>query len=169
MNELFQMVIIWTCIYFDDLLLYSGQAADRYGWAFGLGLERLAMVLFAIPDIRLFWTEDDRFTSQFKEGKIVKFNSYSKHPMCYKDVSFWLPETGLHPNDVYEVLPARTHAHTHNPNPLLPHNTTHFFSSYCVAQYITPHKTLLNLLFRNCCCYTSHLLCSSTQDSLFWT
>ena len=26
-----------------------------YGWAFGLGLERLAMVLFAIPDIRLFW------------------------------------------------------------------------------------------------------------------
>jgi phenylalanyl-tRNA synthetase alpha chain len=48
-------------------------------------------------------TDDERFTSQFKSGKIVKFNSYSKHPMCYKDVSFWLPETGLHPNDVYEV------------------------------------------------------------------
>lgn len=25
------------------------------GWAFGLGLERLAMILFTIPDIRLFW------------------------------------------------------------------------------------------------------------------
>jgi phenylalanyl-tRNA synthetase alpha chain len=61
------------------------------------------MVLFSIPDIRLFWSEDERFTSQFKAGKIVKFNSYSKYPLCYKDVSFWLPETGLHPNDVYEV------------------------------------------------------------------
>ena len=61
------------------------------------------MVLFSIPDIRLFWSDDERFTSQFKEGKIVKFNSYSKYPLCYKDVSFWLPENGLHPNDVYEV------------------------------------------------------------------
>lgn len=86
----------------------TGQAADRYGWAFGLGLERLAMVLFSIPDIRLFWSEDERFTSQFKAGKIVKFNSYSKYPLCYKDVSFWLPETGLHPNDVYEVRMLRS-------------------------------------------------------------
>ena len=61
------------------------------------------MVLFQIPDIRLFWSDDERFTSQFSAGKIVKFNSYSKYPLCYKDVSFWLPETGLHPNDVYEV------------------------------------------------------------------
>lgn len=28
---------------------------DEHGWAFGLGLERLAMILFSIPDIRLFW------------------------------------------------------------------------------------------------------------------
>jgi phenylalanyl-tRNA synthetase alpha chain len=44
------------------------------GWAFGLGLERLAMPLFSIPDIRLFWSSDPRFTSQFRalssgEGK----------------------------------------------------------------------------------------------------
>ncbi|RZC92895.1 hypothetical protein C5167_007924 [Papaver somniferum] len=35
---------------------------DKVAWA--LGLERLAMVLFEIPDIRLFWTSDERFTSQ---------------------------------------------------------------------------------------------------------
>jgi phenylalanyl-tRNA synthetase alpha chain len=88
----------------------NAQQAHKHGWAFGLGLERLAMVLFDIPDIRLFWSEDARFSSQFKDGKITKFVPYSKFPMCYKDVSFWLPPTeklAVHPNDVYEVTRIR--------------------------------------------------------------
>lgn len=38
--------------------------------ACSLGLERLAMVLFDIPDIRLFWTSDQRFLKQFKAGDL---------------------------------------------------------------------------------------------------
>lgn len=62
---------------------------NKKAWAFGLGLERLAMVMFNIPDIRMFWTTDKRFLSQFKSGKVTKFNPYSKYEACYKDISFY--------------------------------------------------------------------------------
>lgn len=70
-----------------DLGLPNHQA-----WAFGLGLERLAMVMFDIPDIRLFWSSDKRFLSQFSSGQISKFKPYSKYEMCYKDISFFLSD-----------------------------------------------------------------------------
>jgi len=98
------MEVLGCGVIHDEVMANAGQPPERCGWAFGLGLERLAMVLFSIPDIRLFWTEDERFTSQFSAGKITKFQPYSKFPLCYKDVSFWLPESGLHPNDVYELI-----------------------------------------------------------------
>jgi hypothetical protein len=64
--------------------------ASKKAWAFGLGLERLAMVLFDIPDIRLFWSGDERFLRQFKAGDLkAKFKSYSKYPPCLKDMAFW--------------------------------------------------------------------------------
>jgi phenylalanyl-tRNA synthetase alpha chain len=87
-----------------DVLNTAGKTKDA-GWAFGLGLERLAMVLFDIPDIRLFWSNDDRFLKQFHEkDKNIKFKPFSKYPLCYKDMSFWLPEDqSFHPNDIYEV------------------------------------------------------------------
>ena len=72
----------------EDVLQLSNRG-DRRGWAFGLGLERLAMILFKIPDIRLFWTQDERFHSQFKEGCIVEFQPYSKFPPVFKDIAFW--------------------------------------------------------------------------------
>lgn len=36
------------------------------GFAFGIGIERIAMLKYQIPDIRLFFENDIRFLKQFK-------------------------------------------------------------------------------------------------------
>lgn len=88
------------------------------GWAFGLGLERMAMILFEITDIRLFWSEDKRFTEQFDKidekrfveekeylKQVKKFQIFSKYPMCFKDVSFWIPnEIFFNENDLCSLI-----------------------------------------------------------------
>ncbi|KAH8708656.1 hypothetical protein GQ44DRAFT_743090 [Phaeosphaeriaceae sp. PMI808] len=72
-------------------ILDNASVPQRVGWAFGIGLERIAMLLYSIPDIRLFWSKDMRFLSQFSETKsIERFVPFSKYPACFKDVSFWL-------------------------------------------------------------------------------
>eukprot|EP00371_Babesia_bovis_P001588 XP_001610235.1 phenylalanine-tRNA ligase [Babesia bovis T2Bo] len=64
------------------------------GWAFGLGLERLAMVLCNITDIRQFWEDDERFMRQYstfsQDGKLRIFKPYSKNPPVSRDISFYL-------------------------------------------------------------------------------
>lgn len=69
------------------------------------------MVLFSIPDIRLFWSSDARFASQFRQGEISTFRPYSRFPECYKDLAFWLPAQGegegvkaWHENDFMELV-----------------------------------------------------------------
>jgi phenylalanyl-tRNA synthetase alpha chain len=84
--------ILGCGVILDGVMKNGGLDTDKeVGWAFGLGLERWAMKLFGIEDIRLFWSQDERFLSQFEAGKITKFKPYSKYPVCYKDIAFWLP------------------------------------------------------------------------------
>ena len=49
------------------VLEMSGFDPNEYsGFAFGMGVERLAMLKYAIDDIRHFYTNDTRFLAQFK-------------------------------------------------------------------------------------------------------
>lgn len=73
------------------------EIMDRHGineeaLAFGLGLDRLAMTLFEIPDIRLLWSTDQEFLDQFTvEG--ATFKPYSTLKPIVQDMSFYVPET----------------------------------------------------------------------------
>lgn len=102
----------------QDILSQSG-VSSRQGWAFGIGLERIAMLLFSIPDIRLFWSTDSRFLTQFSSSEpIARFVPFSKYPACPKDVAFWVGSSAsrgggqadhgsvrdFHENDVMEIV-----------------------------------------------------------------
>lgn len=90
----------------EQVFVNAGMEKDStIGWAFGLGLDRIAMLLFGIPDIRLFWTRDPRFHEQFQENTITTFKPYSKYPGTVRDVSFWKnPDLEIHENDLMEIV-----------------------------------------------------------------
>jgi phenylalanyl-tRNA synthetase alpha chain len=49
-----------------NILQRFGLDPERYsGFAFGLGIERMPMIRYGIPDLRLFWENDLRFLEQF--------------------------------------------------------------------------------------------------------
>ena len=71
------------------------------GWAFGFGLERLAIIGMALPDIRLLWSEDPRVKKQLKLGQ--KFVEVSKFPPITRDISFIVDKSFI-PNDYFDVI-----------------------------------------------------------------
>ena len=49
-----------------NVLKMAGYDTDTYqGFAFGVGIERIAMLRYGIDDIRGFYTNDIRFLKQF--------------------------------------------------------------------------------------------------------
>jgi phenylalanyl-tRNA synthetase alpha chain len=98
-------------------ILNNANVPSKLGWAFGLGVERIAMLLYSIPDIRLFWSQDPRFLSQFSTtGTPRRFVPFSKYPGCPRDVAFWVqnssspaggklaPSSSFHENDVMQLV-----------------------------------------------------------------
>ncbi len=72
-----------------------------HGWAFGFGLERLAIASMELPDIRLLWSQDPRVTKQLKLGS--KFKEVSKYPPITRDISFIVPAEFV-PNDYFDLI-----------------------------------------------------------------
>ncbi len=65
--------------------------SDEYNWrAYWFWIERLAMALKKVPDIRIFWSEDERVTNQ--RWNFEPYEEISKFPPVYKDISLVVPK-----------------------------------------------------------------------------
>ena len=85
-----------------NVLEKLGVDPDKYnGWAFGFGLERLAIISMELPDIRLLWSQDERVKKQLKLGN--KFKEVSKFPPITRDISF-VVEKSFVPNNYFDVI-----------------------------------------------------------------
>ncbi len=72
------------------------------GWAFGFGLERLAIVSMELPDIRLLWSEDERVKKQLVLGN--KYKEVSKFPPVVRDISFVVDKESFVLNDYFDAI-----------------------------------------------------------------
>lgn len=53
------------------------------------------MLMYDIPDIRLFWVNHPRFLSQFSKDKTTSFVPYTLLDSTYRDISFWIPSSEI--------------------------------------------------------------------------
>jgi len=71
------------------------------GWAFGFGLERLAIVSMSLPDIRLLWSGDERVKKQLRLDQ--KYKEVSKYPPATRDISFLVNKSFV-PNNYFDLI-----------------------------------------------------------------
>lgn len=94
------------CGILEQQILNNAGADSKIGWAFGLGLDRLVMAQYGIPDIRLLWSEDKRFLDQFdveNPETLITYKPISKHLPRTNDMSFWIPDSFVS-SDFYDVV-----------------------------------------------------------------
>lgn len=95
--------IVGSGLVHQQVLRNLGIDPEKYnGWAFGFGIERLAMVKMGIPDIRIMWSDDERITSQFKDIN-SQFKEVSKFPATVRDISFII-DKNINLNNYYEIV-----------------------------------------------------------------
>jgi len=86
----------------DTIIKNLGLDPNEWSnWAFGFGLERLAIISMDLPDIRLLWSLDERVIKQLKLGN--KFVEVSKYPAIVRDISFVVPNTFIS-NDYFDLV-----------------------------------------------------------------
>ena len=97
------MEVVGSGLVHKQVLKNFGLDPEVYnGWAFGFGIDRLAMVKMGIPDIRILWSNDPRITSQFKDIN-SQYKEVSKYPEISRDISFVIDKnTSL--NNYYEIV-----------------------------------------------------------------
>ena len=86
----------------DELMKNLGLDPTKWSnWAFGFGLERLAIISMELPDIRLLWSEDPRVINQLRLGN--KYNEVSKFPPIVRDISFVVKNDFI-ANDYFDIV-----------------------------------------------------------------
>lgn len=85
----------------SDVLKNFG-VTGYHGWAFGFGLERLAIISMELPDIRLLWSNDERIKQQLKLGR--KFKEVSKYPAIVRDISLVVDSSTFTPNNYFDLV-----------------------------------------------------------------
>ncbi|MDO8752127.1 MAG: hypothetical protein Q7J22_01040 [Candidatus Wolfebacteria bacterium] len=94
--------VLGSGIVHPNVLKNLGISPDEYnGWAFGFGLERLAILSMNLPDIRLLWSEDERVKRQLKFGNA--YQEVSKYPPITRDISFVVSK-GFVPNNYFDLI-----------------------------------------------------------------
>ena len=120
---------ILGCGVIEHQILKNSGCDKKFGWAFGIGLERLAMLMFEVPDIRMLWTEVpgykksitnlisnlyddmgvDPSSYDFSKMDISKVRNlrmpatYATNPPVTQHMGFFMKEK-IEPNDVYDVV-----------------------------------------------------------------
>lgn len=86
----------------DTIIKNLGLDPEKWSnWAFGFGLERLAIISMDLPDIRLLWSKDARVIKQLKLGN--KFKDVSKYPPIVRDISF-IVKNDFIPNNYFDLV-----------------------------------------------------------------
>ena len=98
----YNVAVLGAGVVKESVLDKLGVDSSKYnGWAFGFGLERLAMISMELPDIRLLWSEDPRVKKQLKLGN--KFKEVSKFPPITRDISFIVGKDFI-PNNYFDLI-----------------------------------------------------------------